>query len=415
MARLRDVPRVLRTVGPIAFVRRVVYQISDDNLLTWAAAMAYSWLFALFPFLIFLLGLLPLLPFQARNAIAGAVQEQLTENLPGPAGDAVRETIEPLIGATIDDGQDDRADDRIETPDGELAFGKIISQDEEEVVVASDFLGGRRTFDAAEVQVTPGEVFDETSIETKVVRNWSGLLSLGVLLTIFAASGGMNMTMSALDRCYDIQKPRPFYKQRLIAIGLTLTVGTMVLFVLVLLPVSGWLLRLFSGALFELDWFTSFLLNVARWTLGLATLFLILGVTYHFGPSLKRRFHLITPGAVFTIIGWLLTGWLFNTYVTSFGGSENYAKTYGAVGGIVILLLLFYVDALILMIGAEINSEMDFALLGVPRKSDDAPEEVATAEKPEAEKDAEDKELEQELRDATQPDPDEKPDGSGQL
>ena len=403
-------------MGPIAFPMRVVQQVFNDNLLTWAAAMAYSWLFALFPFLIFLLSLLPLLPDQFRLQIADGVNNTIETQLPGQAGDTVRQTVGPLLG--VAGGADaeillPEPQDQVTLTTGEVIKGNLREDEatEEYVVIYSDRIG-REKIDRADIAEDGIRFEEEVAAEQEdaqvgatVVNNWSGLLSLGLLITLFAASGGMNMTMSALDQCYDIAKPRPFWKQRLIAIGLTLVVGTLVVAVLVLLPITSIVLAFLQGDWLAESWLTVLVLNVSRYALALSLLILTLGLVYHFGPSLRRRFHLITPGAVFTLAGWMLTGYAMSTYVTSFGGSENYTKTYGAVGGIIILLLLFYVDALILMIGAELNSEIDFATLGVARPDADATDadETAAAEIPDEEKDEEQRELEAELREAINP------------
>ncbi|MEM8873940.1 MAG: YihY/virulence factor BrkB family protein [Planctomycetota bacterium] len=428
MARLSDVPRVIKHVGPISFARRIAHQIGDDNLLTWAAAMAYSWLFALFPFLIFLLTLVPLLPGSVRGPIVDRVESFVEEQLPGPAGDTVRQTLLPLLGETA---VTTSTADVIRLANGSQLLGDIVELEPQDWTATEDsqipdslrfrLEGVERTlrFEAEELSEVELGTESQVTVSAVPIEGLRGILSIGLLLTLFTASGGMNMTMSALDRCYDIKKPRPFWKQRLIAIALTVVVGTLVILVLVLLPISSLILQFLTGGLFanwfgieiETAWWVSLLINVVRYTFGITLLVMILGLVYHFGPSLKRRFHLITPGAVFTIAMWLLTGLAMRTYVEGFGGTENYAKTYGAVGGIVILLLLFYVDALVLMIGAEINSEIDFALLGIPRKGDEHPEEVEAAKIPESDLDEEERELRQELKEAVEgtPDPEEPP------
>ena len=92
------------------------------------------------------------------------------------------------------------------------------------------------------------------------------------------------------------------------------------------------------------------------------------GLIYYFGPNVKQRFRLITPGAVFCVIVWITLGSLFRLYINTFG---KYEQTYGPVGGVVILLLLFYLDAMVLLIGAEINSEIDFVALNLKPGSTD--------------------------------------------
>src|SRR5205807_319871 len=94
MARVRDVATLLKSVGPLEFVRRVWHQVNDDNLFAWAAALAYSWLFALFPFLLFLLALIPYLPQQRRVQAQDAVHRSLATWLPHEASRTIRENIE---------------------------------------------------------------------------------------------------------------------------------------------------------------------------------------------------------------------------------------------------------------------------------------------------------------------------------
>ena len=84
MARMREVPHVLKSIGTMTFIKRVWFQIGDDSVFTWASALAYSWLFAVFPFLIFLLTLIPHLPEKVINEayvqIPNALYAWLPEN-----------------------------------------------------------------------------------------------------------------------------------------------------------------------------------------------------------------------------------------------------------------------------------------------------------------------------------------------
>jgi membrane protein len=196
----------------------------------------------------------------------------------------------------------------------------------------------------------------------------TGLLSVGILVTIWAASGGMNMTISALDRCYDVANPRPFYRQRPLAVGLTIVVATMILAVLILLPVGTAVTNFVRRRnIYGISEGMIVAWNIGRYSLALILMLGVLAILYYFGPSVKQHFRIFTPGSVFTIAVWLLLGFLFRLYVNKFG---RYDQMYGTVGGVAILLLFFYIDAVVLLVGAEINSEMDFAL-GVPRGSKD--------------------------------------------
>ena len=114
----------------------------------------------------------------------------------------------------------------------------------------------------------------------------------------------------------------------------------------------------------SISFWTIWLVNFVRWGLAVLALLLALALVYHFGPSLRRRWRLVTPGALFSVVVWIVLAYAFKYYVNHFG---RYHRTYGAVGGVAILLLFFYIDAVVLLVGAEINSEIDYEVLKVPR------------------------------------------------
>jgi membrane protein len=297
MPRLRDVRALLARIGPLAFLKRVNKEITDDGIFVWAAALACSWLFAIFPFFIFLLTLVPYIP------------HRVTEHAETPIYAAIDRTLPPATAETLKSN-----------------VGNVIHQ------------------------------------------THTGLLSFGIIVTIWAASGGMNMTLSAMERIYDVPKPRPFYRQRPLALVMTLFVALAVVVVLVLLPIGSVVTHYIERhTLVQLSKGVIFLWNVARWALALVLMFAIVAILYYFGPSVKQRFRAISPGSVFTVAAWVILGIGFRLYVEHFG---KYDRTYGTVGGVVILLTFFYIDAVVLLIGAEINSEIDFAL-GVERGSMD--------------------------------------------
>jgi membrane protein len=302
MARLSDVPRVFAAVGFLTFAKRIYQQLVEDNLLTWASALAYSWLFAVFPFMLFLLSLLPYLPDGTKENFKTEMQGFVYQ-MPTEAANTVWNYLGP------------RLDTQLERPKG-----------------------------------------------------WVTFVGLGVAL--WAASGGMAMTMAALDKCYELEAGRPFYKQRPLAVLLTVGVAVFILMVVVLLPVGTavktWLIGrgYITGS--NLVWIMLF--DLVRWVLALLFMVSALTLVYHVGPSVKHRFHWVTPGAVFCVVVWIVLGLVFRLYIDKFG---KYEQTYGTVGGVAVLLLFFYVDSLVLLIGAEINSEIDFEVLKVKRGTRD--------------------------------------------
>src|SRR5881409_415513 len=102
MAQLRDIPVVWRTMGPLPFCKKVWNEINDDALFTWASALAYSWLFAIFPFFLVLLSLLPLLKYQWRVSAKHAINDVIRE-LPREAQETVHEYLDPRLNALLFD------------------------------------------------------------------------------------------------------------------------------------------------------------------------------------------------------------------------------------------------------------------------------------------------------------------------
>jgi membrane protein len=178
----------------------------------------------------------------------------------------------------------------------------------------------------------------------------------------------MAMTIRAMDKCYDLEKPRAFYRVRSLAIFLTFVVATLLLIVVVALPIASSLRSYVQNFLtnmgIHVPTWALLAFEVVRYAIGLICMFLALSVIYYFGPCIRQRFRVLTPGAVFCVVVWLLLGAVFRLYVNTVG-KTGYERTYGPVGGVVILLLFFYLDAVVLLIGAELNSEIDFIAYNV--------------------------------------------------
>jgi membrane protein len=292
MARLSDLPHVWRTLGPIGFVKRVFRETLEDYVFTWAASLAYSWMFAVFPFLIFLLALLPYLPEVTKNDAAGHVKTLFAQ---------------------------------VFTPEA----SRVVSQE----------------------------------LDNLVDSPRAGILSITILVVLYSASGGIAATMAALDRAYDIEVPRSYVQTRGMALLVTISVALIVLTLIALMPVGTSILNWADERGLIPDW-ARFAINLVRYTMSVVLMFTILSIVYYLGPSVRGTWRWITPGSLFVVVVWVLLGFAFRFYIERFGAA-SYARTYGAIGGVAILLLVFYVDAIVLLVGAEINSEVDFAVLGV--------------------------------------------------
>jgi membrane protein len=181
-----------------------------------------------------------------------------------------------------------------------------------------------------------------------------GLLSFGILFTIWAASGAFAALISALNRAYDVQETRPFWKVRGIAILMTLGLSVLILvgvLLLVLGPqIGATIADVFGlGDLFLLVW------DIARWPVALLFMVFTVALLYYFAPDVDQPFRWITPGGLIGVLLWVLASVAFNFYVSNFG---SYNKTYGSIGAVIVLLLYLYISSLTILFGATLNATL---------------------------------------------------------
>jgi membrane protein len=184
-----------------------------------------------------------------------------------------------------------------------------------------------------------------------------GLLTIGVLGAIWSSSSAITAIVSALNEAYDITEARPWWKVRLIAIALTVAVALFIVVATALVLVGPTLAEKGAdwfrlGAAFEWTW------KILQWPVVFALVSLGVAMVYYFAPDAEQRFVWITPGSVLATALWLLISLGFKFYVANF---TSYNATYGAIGGVIVLMLWFYVSSLAILIGAELNSEIEHA------------------------------------------------------
>ena len=181
-------------------------------------------------------------------------------------------------------------------------------------------------------------------------------LAIGLLGAIWAASGAMGSVIKAVNRAYDRQETRPFWKVRAIAIVLVVSTGLATALVLVLIVLGGDLGKVVGrqpgvGSAFDVLW------GILRWPVAFAAVLLFFALVYYFAPNQEQRnWKWITPGSLVGSLLWLGLSALFQLYVTYAG---HYSKTYGTLATGVILLLWLNYSAFALLFGAELNSELD--------------------------------------------------------
>ncbi|WP_173918262.1 YihY/virulence factor BrkB family protein [Halobacillus sp. Marseille-Q1614] len=178
-----------------------------------------------------------------------------------------------------------------------------------------------------------------------------GLLTVGILGTLWSASNGVNAFIQSSNIAYDVEETRSFIKVRLISIFLTL--GMIITIAVALaLPIFGEVIISMVSSFLGLPEQTVIVFQVLRWVISIVVMVLSLMALYHFAPNKTFPFKEIVPGAIAAAVLWQLVSLAFSFYVSNFA---NYSATYGSLGGVIILMLWFFITGIILMVGAEIN------------------------------------------------------------
>jgi membrane protein len=179
-------------------------------------------------------------------------------------------------------------------------------------------------------------------------------LAVSLLLALYSASRGVNAVRTALNLACDVQESRPLWKTEALAFGMTVGGTLLVLGAVTGLAAGGsagfWLARRVGVAapyLFVWRWL--------RWPVTACAIALSAALGYHLLPDLgrkARKFKLLTPGSLLGTVAWFLTTWGFAEYAVHFA---SYNITYGAIGGVIVLMTWFYLTGFIFLMGGEIN------------------------------------------------------------
>jgi membrane protein len=270
-------------IGWFDLFKRTALEVVSDNCLGLAAQLAYYFLLALFPAMLFLVALLSFVP------------------------------VENLMDTIIDN----------------LA------------------------------RVAPSEVL--AIVQNQLIKiaqdNAGGLLTFGMFGAIWSTSSGVTAIIDSLNQTYDIQESRPWWKVRLTAIGLTLALAAFIVVSTVLVVAGpsiaeGLASHFHLSAAFEWTW------KIVQWPVVLLLVATAIAFIFYFAPDAEQDWVWITPGSLLATLLWLLVSLGFKIYVSNFG---SYNATYGAIGGVIVLMLWFYLSALAVLIGAELNAEIEHA------------------------------------------------------
>lgn len=183
-----------------------------------------------------------------------------------------------------------------------------------------------------------------------------GLLSFGFILAIYFSGNGMLALMQAFEKSYvRTFRNRGFLRKRMVATGLTFLIGLFIVasVILVILGdvVIGWI-----DYWANLGSFGVFLISTLRWVTMLALYYIIIGSLYRYGAATFKRFSYISPGVTLATILSLATSVAFSYYIDGFNRYDTYTKFYGSIATIIIVMLWLQLNAVILIIGFELNA-----------------------------------------------------------
>lgn len=178
------------------------------------------------------------------------------------------------------------------------------------------------------------------------------LLSFGIVSTLWTASSGFSAMIEALNVAYAVPETRPFWKTRGLSVLMVLLLGGLLLIALAAMVVGpefgGWLARVLHVSLLAGIW------PWVRWTVSVAFIVAAVESIYLLGPNLKQRVVHTLVGAVFAVILWLALSYALGIYFQRFA---HFNRTYGALGGVIALMIWMYWSSFVILLGAAINGQ----------------------------------------------------------
>lgn len=195
---------------------------------------------------------------------------------------------------------------------------------------------------------------NEVKQATQAAGGWK--LLVGIVGALWSASSGTSSLMTVLNFAYNVKERRPWWKSRLIyATLLTIALATLVLIALAIFLfgdyAASWAGSQGLGYLAVIAW------RIVQWPLAIFFVSLAFAILYYWGPDIHdQKWYWITPGSLIGVGLWISGTILFRVYLHFF---NSYSATYGSVGAVAILMLWFYLTSLTLLIGAEMNAEIE--------------------------------------------------------
>lgn len=205
-------------------------------------------------------------------------------------------------------------------------------------------------------RILPPDTYDaaRSTIEDILNNKRSGLLSVGFFLALIFATNGINALINNFNHSIHQLETRGFFKQHLVSLSLTIIFSFLFLVGLTLVIFSSTVLNGLLNFL-HLAAISPYLIEVTRFSLLLIVVLLAIAMLYNFGPSKRREWHFISPGSILATALIVLSSFGFSYYVSHF---SQYNKLYGSIGTLMVILLWIYINAIVLIIGFELNASI---------------------------------------------------------
>lgn len=189
-------------------------------------------------------------------------------------------------------------------------------------------------------------------IEETLLARSQTLLSLGMIITLWAASTGVSALIHGINRAYCEKETRSFWKVRGLSLLFTLALALIILSAFVMLVLG----RILGESLFTVlgaDNYFAHIWSYLRYLIPLITMLLVFTLLYRFSPNLRLNSREVLPGSILASVGWIISSSVFAWYVEHFA---DYTLIYGSLGGIVILLMWLYLSSVVILLGGELNA-----------------------------------------------------------
>ncbi|MCK9618223.1 MAG: YihY/virulence factor BrkB family protein [Lentimicrobiaceae bacterium] len=206
-------------------------------------------------------------------------------------------------------------------------------------------------------EVIPGNAFDavKATVEDIILRQRGGLLSVGFILALYFSTSGVNSIITEFNNTYHTIETRNWFITRLISIFLVVLISTLIIIAIVLITTGAFLLNFLEEKQILTNSFTLVMLELGRWVVVIALIFFSISFLYFFAPAKRTKFRLFSAGSTLATLLSLATTLGFNYYVSNF---SKYNTLYGSIGTLIVVLLWINFNAIVLLIGFELNASI---------------------------------------------------------